>query len=95
MKHVKEKIRFEEELKLKYHISDSDKTQMKNVKAFARKNGFHRVFHLGQYQDAELYKALDAEPDKRTGKPAYILVRDGKFELRTGEQGTEILKSNM
>ncbi len=92
-KEYKEKRRFEEELKLRYHISDNDKKQMKKVKAFAKKNGFHRIFHLGKYQEAELYKALDAEPDKRTGKPAYILERDGNLELRTGEQGKEILRS--
>lgn len=94
-KDYKEERKFKEHLKRKYPLAYEDKKQKEKVKIFAKKNGFGRVFYLGKYQGRDLYKALDAEPDKRTGKPSYILVHDGTFELRTGEQGMEIFKTYM
>ncbi len=92
-KDYKENQEFEEYLRTKYRDVYENKTKTEKVKAFAKKNGFGRIFHLGQYQGAELYKALNTEPNKSTGTPSYILEKDGIFELRTGEQGLAILKS--
>ena len=48
---------------------EKDIESKEKVKIFAKKNGFGRVFYLGKYQGRDLYKALDAEPDKRKLQP--------------------------
>lgn len=62
-----------------------------DVRRFAQDNGFYDVSYEGKYNGSDLYWPYMEDPEQKTGKPLFFLVKDEDLKIVTGVAGVKIL----